>query len=282
MLIIVINQVIGGHLRHPRGRRAGRNRFAEARIPGDHIARFDKRVIARVTVFHARAADAGERVDVELIVGKDHEVLEMLRIGSGIMIEPVQGIIDARGVKQSQWRRRARIGGVQAIRYRIVHGAKIGGIENIAQRPLGCGRLTRGRAGCAVDVAPVGEVNRDRLIRLADFDRHAVVLDQKTNLLGEVGTKEIGACDRGLVDAGPGDKAVGQARVDACMRLRTNAHERVAGADAAADRLTAPKGLEPLAQKGGVAHINLFKPLHRAGGVRECLGRNRGWRDNFF
>ena len=152
MLIMVMparsgsNQMIGRHLRHARRRRAGRDRLAKAGIAGDHVARLDKRVIAWITVLHARAADAGKRIDVELIVGEDHEVLEMLGIGPGVVIEPVQGIIDARGTKQGEWRGRARSGDVRAIGNRIVHGAKIGDVEHSRAAAASDAAVSRGAA----------------------------------------------------------------------------------------------------------------------------------------
>ena len=57
--------------------------------PGrDDVARLDKRIAYPITGRHALATDARERIDIELVVGKDHEVLEVLRIGSGVVVEP--------------------------------------------------------------------------------------------------------------------------------------------------------------------------------------------------
>ena len=48
-----------------------------------------------------------EGVDVELVVGEDHEVLEVLGIGAGVVIEPMQRVVDAGGTEQGERRRRA-------------------------------------------------------------------------------------------------------------------------------------------------------------------------------
>ena len=41
-------------------------------------------------------------------------------------------------------------------------------------------------------IAAIGEMDWDRLAGLADFDWHAVVLDQELDLLGEIGRKRSG------------------------------------------------------------------------------------------
>ena len=39
---------------------------------------------------HALAAQARKHVDIELVVREDHEILEVLRIGAGVVVKPVQ------------------------------------------------------------------------------------------------------------------------------------------------------------------------------------------------
>ena len=43
-----------------------------------------------------------EGVDIELVVREDHKVLEVLRVGAGVVEKPVQRIVDARGTEQSK------------------------------------------------------------------------------------------------------------------------------------------------------------------------------------
>ena len=56
---------------------------------------------------HVLAAQARKHVDIELVVREDHEILEVLRIGAGVVVKPVQRIVDARGTEQGKRLRRA-------------------------------------------------------------------------------------------------------------------------------------------------------------------------------
>jgi len=47
-------------------------------------------------------AQLHEGIDVELVVREQHEVLEMLGIGAGVVIEPAQRVIDPRRPEQGQ------------------------------------------------------------------------------------------------------------------------------------------------------------------------------------
>ena len=60
-------------------------------------------------------------------------------------------------------------------------------------------------------IAAIGEMDWDRLAGLADFDWHAVVLDQELDLLGEIGTEKVRPRHGGLVHARPCDETVGEA-----------------------------------------------------------------------
>ena len=83
-----------------------------------------KSIGRRITGRHALAADAREGVDVELVIGKDHKVLEVLRIRSSIVVEPVEGIVHTG--QHGTWR--AVVAGQQAavpLDDRIVNGGEI-------------------------------------------------------------------------------------------------------------------------------------------------------------
>src|ERR1700683_1522322 len=73
-----------------------------------HISRFYEGVEARLARAHALVAKPREDIDIELIVREDHKILEVFRIGAGVVVEPVQRIIDARGTEQRQRLGRAR------------------------------------------------------------------------------------------------------------------------------------------------------------------------------
>ena len=208
MLIMVmpadarLHQMKGRHLRHALRRRAGGNGIAEAGIARDHVARLDEGLVVRIAARHAFAADARKGFDIELVVGEDHEVLEVLRIGPRVVVEPVQRIVDPGGAEHGERMRRAGRPRQRAVDDRVVHGGEVGRIEQVAQRPV-----ARGNARRNIDVASIGKVNRDRLVELADLDRHAVVLDQEPDLLGKIVAEEIGPRHRRLVHAGAGHEA---------------------------------------------------------------------------
>ena len=75
---------------------------------------------------HALAADAGEGIHVELVVGEDDEVLEIVRVGTGVVVEQVQRIVDAGGAEQRERRRRARRPRQRAVDDGVVHGGEVG------------------------------------------------------------------------------------------------------------------------------------------------------------
>ena len=207
-----LDQMKGRHLRHALGRRRRsvpppKRALRVITLPGS-----TKASAAGLARCHALAAHAREGIDVELIVREDHEVLEVLRIGAGVVVEPVQRVVDAGSAEQRERLRRAGRPLQRAVDDRVVHGGEIGRVEQVAQRPLA--RRRAGERRRDVDVAPIGEMNRDRLVRLADLDRHAVVLDQQPDLLGEIVAEQIGPRHGRLVHARAGDESVGEPRIE--------------------------------------------------------------------
>jgi hypothetical protein len=107
-------------LAHRRSRR--RTGIANTGPGRDDIARLDKRIAYPIiTGQHALATDARERIDIELVVGKDDKVLEVLRIGSGVVVEPMQRIIHAGSAEHGE--RLPRAGRQRAIDNRVVDRA---------------------------------------------------------------------------------------------------------------------------------------------------------------
>ena len=103
----------------------------------------------------------------------------------GVVIKPAQRIIDARRAEQSQ-----RLGGAgrqlqRAIGDRVIHRGEIWRVENVTQR------RRNGERCLNVDVPTIGEINRDRLVQLAYLDRHAMVFDERSDLLGEIGSEQV-------------------------------------------------------------------------------------------
>jgi hypothetical protein len=185
----------------------------------------------------------------------------------------VQRVIHARGAEQGERRGCAGRQFERVVGDRVVHGGEVGHVENVAQRPVG--HSVAGARCRDVDVAAIGEVNRDRLIRLADLDRHVVVLDQQADLLGEIATEQVGPRHAGLVHARPRNETVGEPRVDARVRRGRDAHERIGGAHPRRERRATGKDLEMIAQEAGVALIDFLEARDGAGGVGEGLGRDR-------
>ena len=125
-----------------------------------------------MTAFRHFGAGVGdELVDVELVVGEQHEVLEMLRRRRRIVRQPVQRIVDALGGERRQ---RPCFAGCHfecAVGDLVVGAVKIGHVEQVADRPLDA------LGGGAIDMGAFeeGEMQRDRRGRFRNRHRHAVI-----------------------------------------------------------------------------------------------------------
>src|ERR1700722_11096933 len=81
-----LNQMKSGHLRQGVRGSVRRTLLAQSRFGRDDVAGFNKGIGQWIAGRHSLAADARECVDIELVVGKDHKILEVLRIGSSVVI----------------------------------------------------------------------------------------------------------------------------------------------------------------------------------------------------
>src|SRR5215813_7347692 len=97
----------GRHLGHALDSYSGRT-STQALVARDHITGLDKSVIARLSGSHPLLAELREGIDIELIIREDHEILEMLRISTGVVVKPVQRIVDTCRTKHGERARRAR------------------------------------------------------------------------------------------------------------------------------------------------------------------------------
>ena len=120
-------------------------------------------------------------------------------------------------------------------------------------------------------------MNRNRLVRFADFNRHAVVLDQQLDLLGEIGAENIRARHAGLMHARPRDKAVSETRIEPRMGRGRHPHKRITGSHARGERPTIDIGFKAIAKEPGIALVDLFETGSGRTGIDECFGRERRW-----
>ena len=250
---------------------------AKTGISRDHVPRADEGLGADLARSQTLVAQLHERIDVELIIREDHEVLEMLRIRAGVVIEPAQRIIDARRAEQGQrfGRTGRELQGV--IGDRVVNRSQVRHIEMIAQGSRNA-RLAAGRGrGLNVDIPTIGEMNRDRLVQLADFHRDAVIFNQPPDLVGEISSEQIRPRHRGLIHAGACDKAVGETRIEPHMGRGRNTCKRIVGADPRRQRLVIEIRLKMIPQEFGIALVYLFQTGDCGSGVGERLGDNRWW-----
>jgi hypothetical protein len=153
-------------------------------------------------VGHELVAEADELVDIELIVGEQHEVLEMRRPRAGVVAQPVQRVIHPRRGEQRQRVGFARAGLEGAVGDAVVHRAEVGQVEVVAQQAAALGA----EVALQVVVLGQGEMHRDRLRAAAHLQRHAVVLHQQAELLQVVVGEEIWPRQRGLEHPGPATK----------------------------------------------------------------------------
>src|ERR1700736_6237495 len=122
---------------------------------------------------------------------------------------------------------------VGAVDDAVVKLREVRRIEDIAHRhqALAC-QIT-----LEMDPLSEGEVDRNRLLRYADFDRDTVILRQKPQLLAIVVPEEVGASHGRLIHARPRDETVRSARIHVSIDFGLYAHERIAGPHALGERL---------------------------------------------
>src|SRR5277367_1623184 len=200
----------GRHLRHSLRDDASCS-SAKSRVACDHIAGLDEGVGAGVPRSHALMTQAREDVDVELVVCEDYKILEVLRVGAGVVKKPVQRIINSSRTEQSERFRCSGQSRERAIGDRIVHGGEIRRVEHVTHGAVDAWVSTFRARRYNIDVAAISEMDWDRFARLADFDWNPVVLDQELDLFRKISAEEVGPRYGRRVDARPSDEAVGKA-----------------------------------------------------------------------
>src|ERR1700682_6447818 len=79
-----LDEMKSRHLRHAL-RDSARRSSAYASIARDHVAGLDEGFGTGMARGHVLVAQAPESIDIELVVREDHKVLEVLRIGAGVV-----------------------------------------------------------------------------------------------------------------------------------------------------------------------------------------------------
>src|SRR5690606_8792335 len=125
-------QMIGGHLGQAGQRHAfGGRRLSRAR---DDIARLDEFAITLAAIRHLLTRERTELVYIELVIGEEHEILEVLRAGGCVMRKPVQRVVDPLGREHGQGPRLAEPQFQRSIGNVIVRAVQIRYVEQIADR----------------------------------------------------------------------------------------------------------------------------------------------------
>ncbi|MCY1209554.1 hypothetical protein D9M72_212090 [compost metagenome] len=267
--LVFAHQVIGRHLRQ-RARARGVVGFRAAQFL-HHVAGLDKAgVAAAVAAGHQAPAQLDKLVDIALVVGEQHEALEMLRCRAGVVVQPLQGQVHALGGEQRQRPGLARNRLIGAVGDAVVDAAQLGQHER-------CLQLAR------LGVADVGgrgldhERQRDRAPAQAHDHRDPVVAHQPFDLVAVVVRQQVGAGHRGAVHPGVGHRAPGGAAVgDHGLDVDRDPQVRIAGVRGRGQRLAAGECIEARAHCADRGVVDLADARQRRIRVRkfgELVGR---------
>ncbi len=232
------------------------------------VAGADKTDIARVRIRQHFARVGFELRDIELVVGEQHMVLEMLGIGGGVMRQARQRIIDALGGEQGQ--RANPIGGmIGAIHDIIVGGRQIRHIKDITQHKTSRPFLGDGHIGAS----GYGKMHRDWRGRDTNFHGLVVIADQQGDLLFQIMQKQIRPGDCAGIGSRRGDMTKAEPAIH--LRIRRG-HKADLGVIGAISCAIWPAVLHDLRkggpQKLGRLFIKLDQPGHGGRGIGEFFG----------
>ena len=200
-LMPVADQMIGRHLRQVLRRGAGGPHIREVRVGRHHIPRLHEGPPAG-SLFHLLPAPGDEAVHITLVVGKEHEPLEVLRRGRRVVLQPDEGIVDPRRGEQRQRVRDIRRRNISGVGDCIVNPRKFrhredsAKIVNLVRRQVGRGlRDSKGQG--------------DRLPARANKDRPVIVSDQEVKLFAIITAEDVRPGQRCAESAGRGQLAIG-------------------------------------------------------------------------
>ena len=239
---VFARQVVGGHLGEALDAvGVVRRRHAEVVL---RVAGLDKADVPFVVaVFHELAAEGGKLIDVALVVGEQHEALEVLRVRGGVVVQALQGQVDTLGCEHRQRLRFITNRAVCAVGDGIVDLRKVGQRKCAAQRARLFGRNVHGGS-------LHHERQRNRPVAYAHHDGAVVIVQEAFDLHAVVVTEEVRARERRAVHA----------RIRHCAPCRPRvAHQRfwvdgdaeirIAGGQVFAAVLAARKGVEAIADR---------------------------------
>ncbi|MPL60802.1 hypothetical protein SDC9_06364 [bioreactor metagenome] len=257
-------EVIGRHLRQ-----LGKRRDHPVGGGDLGIARGDEARVTLGRIGEFRPRHLLELLDVELVVGEQHVVLEMLGRGRGVMAEPRERIVDALRGEGRKMARAVRVRPGGAVHDVVVHRGEVGHVEDVAQREGEHAFLRHGHAGLRGD----GEMHRDRRRRGTNLHRHAMVADQKPDLLRQIVAEQVGPGDRRHIGARQRHMAEAEPAVGLEMRGDGQPHLGVEGAEPRHRAAALQHLVEFRQQEIRRLGVELFQPGHRGLRIGEQLGR---------
>ncbi len=265
-------EMIGRHLRQARRAGAGHRAVGIQPAIGCHqVARLDEGGIALGPVGHHLQPHADEFVDIELIVGEQDEILEMIGAGRRVMLEALHRQIDARGGEQGQRQASRGMARIGPVGNRIVHAGQIRQVEEVAEH-----RLLAGIQRRLDETFPrQGEMNRDRPRGQPDRQRPAVILEKQLELFAIIIAEQVGPRQGGAIGAGRRDEPIGQAAVELRRGAAGHLDVRVESPHPFRRILARGKAAEPLGQEADLLGIDLIDTPDRAVGIRVSANRRR-------
>ena len=261
-------EVIGRHLRQAR-----KLAKVAVRCRDPCIAGADKGGIARAGIAQRLAGEGLEFINIELVVGEEDVVLEMHRVGRGVMGQPRQRIIHP---LRGEGRKVARAVGHRpggAVDDVVIRRRQVRHVEIVAQRKVQNAVLRHREAGRRRH----REMDRDRCRAWPDDHRHAMVADQKVKLLDQVLPEQVGPRDRGGIGAGDRNMPEAETAVGGGVRGHGQPHLGVEGAVARRGAFAPDGAGEILHQVFGGQGVKLFKALDGGLRIEKALDR-RGCR----
>ena len=178
-LVVLPRQVEGRHLRQ-----LGQVRQRGVRVVARHhgVARAHQRHVAGSGRGQHAARIGHELVDVELVVGEQHVVLEVVRRRRGVVRQPGQAVVHALRGEGRQGARAVLEGEAHPVDDVVVGRGQVGHVEDVphqeGQHPV----LRHGQVG----VVQHGEMHGDRRPRPSHRHRHVVAAQQQADLLRQV------------------------------------------------------------------------------------------------